>query len=292
MTNFDKRNILFTEVVSFEDGEQLVKVKEQNSLQGEKVLVIQSIAGNFNDSIMELLFALDIVHSSVPSEVYLLITYMGYSRQDRIENLSDAFSARVVAQLLSLNFIKRLFVVDLHSTQSLGFFNVPGVNLNTDEFIIREITNKYNLDDVVLISPDTGNVKSIISISNQINAEYSIAIKYRPKANESKILSMVGYDITDKICIVIDDIVDSAGTLCNVAERIAKKGARDIIAYITHPVLSGKAMDRINDSHITKLFVSDSIDVRGKIADSRKIQIFSIADWCLEKIFYYTHEIG
>jgi ribose-phosphate pyrophosphokinase len=213
---------------------------------------------------------------------------MGYSRQDRIESLSDAFSARIVAQMLSLSFINRLFIVDLHASQSLGFFSIPSLNLNVDEFIVKDIVNKYNLDDIVLISPDTGNVKSIITIANKINVEYSIAIKYRPQANENRILSMVGYDITDKICIIIDDIVDSAGTICNVAEKIAKRGAKDIIAYITHPVLSGKAIDRINNSHLTKLFVSDSIDLKEKASASRKIQEFSIADWCLEQISYYT----
>ncbi|MDR2778189.1 MAG: ribose-phosphate diphosphokinase [Rickettsiales bacterium] len=286
-----KEDILFTELSSFEDGERLVRIRNQSLLQGEKVLVIQSLSGNVNDALMELLFALDIVRNSVPSEVYLLITYMGYSRQDRVESLADAFSARVVAQMLSLSFINRLFVVDIHAAQSLGFFSIPSVNLNVDEFIVKEIVNSYNLSDIVLISPDTGNVKSIIAISNQIDVEYSIAIKYRPQANENKILSMVGYDITDKICVIIDDIVDSAGTLCNVAEKVAKRGARDILAYITHPVLSGKAMDRINNSYITKLFVSDSIDLKEKTATSRKIQEFSIANWCLEKILQYTNGV-
>ncbi|MDR1494718.1 MAG: ribose-phosphate diphosphokinase [Rickettsiales bacterium] len=291
LEKFDKKDILYTEISSFADGERLVKIAGQQSLQGNGVLVIQSISGNVNDALMELLFALDIVRNSVPSKVYMLITYMGYSRQDRIESLSDAFSARVVAQLLSLSFINRLFVVDMHAPQSLGFFSIPSINLNTDEFIIDEIRNKYNLDEVVLVSPDTGNVKSIISISNQIGAEYSVAIKYRPKANENKILSLVGYDITGKVCIIIDDIVDSAGTLCNVAERITNKGAKDVLAYITHPVLSDGAMEKINGSYITKLFVSDSIDAKEKIADSRKIQIFSIADWCLNSILRYTKEI-
>jgi ribose-phosphate pyrophosphokinase len=291
LSSIDRKDILFTEISSFEDGEKLIRIKNQDLLRGEKVLVIQSLSGNVNDSLMELLFALDIVRNSVPSEVYLLITYMGYSRQDRIESLTDAFSARIVAQMLSLNFIGRLFVVDLHAPQSLGFFSIPSVNLNVDEFIVKDIVNKYNLDDIVLVSPDTGNVKSIIAIANQINVEYSIAIKYRPQANENKILSMVGYDVADKICIIIDDIVDSAGTLCNVAEKVAKKGARDILAYITHPVLSGRALERINNSHITKLFVSDSIDLKEKASASRKIQEFSIANWCLEKILHYTRGI-
>ncbi|MDR2777721.1 MAG: ribose-phosphate diphosphokinase [Rickettsiales bacterium] len=291
LSRVHRNDVLLTEVASFADGEQLVRVRDQKSLQGNGVLVVQSVSGNVNDSIMELLFALDIVRNSAASKVYLLLTYMGYSRQDRVESLSDAFSARVVAQLLSLNFINRLFVVDLHASQSLGFFSIPSINLNTDEFIVEEIRNRYDMSDVVLVSPDTGNVKSIISISNRVNAEYSIAIKYRPRANENKILSLVGYDITDKVCIIIDDIVDSAGTLCNVAERLTNKGAKDVVAYVTHPVLSGNAMEKINNSYLTKLFVSDSIDSGEKIGDSKKVQVFSIANWCLENILRYTREI-
>ncbi|MDR1426131.1 MAG: ribose-phosphate diphosphokinase [Rickettsiales bacterium] len=282
-----KGDVLFTEVSSFADGERLVRVNDHQSIQGDRVLVVQSISGSVNDALMELLFALDVVHNLAPSEIYLLITYMGYSRQDRIESPSDALSSKVLAQLLSLHFINRLFVVDIHALQTLGFFSVPSVNLNTDEFMVGEIKNKYNLEDVVLISTDAGNVKSIITISDQINTEYSIAIKYRPRANENKILSLVGYDIRDKICIIVDDIVDSAGTLCNVAERLTNKGAKDVIAYITHPVLSGNAIEKINNSYITKLFISDSIDSKEKIGVSKKIQIFSIADWCLEKISRY-----
>ncbi|MDR3079224.1 MAG: ribose-phosphate diphosphokinase [Rickettsiales bacterium] len=291
LERFGRRDILYTEVTSFADGEKLVKIRDQQVLQGDRVLVVQSLAGNVNDSLMELLFALDIVRNSVPAKVYLLITYMGYSRQDRVESLSDAFSARVVAQLLSLNFIDRLFVVDLHAPQSLGFFSIPSINLNSDEFILEEIRNNYNLDEVLLVSPDTGNVKSIISIANQIGAEYSIAIKYRPRANENKILSLVGYDVSDRVCIIIDDIVDSGGTLCNVAERLTNKGAKDVIAYITHPVLSEGARERIDNSYLTKLFISDSIDAREKVANSKKVQIFSLADWCLENILRQGREI-
>lgn len=289
LTKFNKKDIYFTSISNFEDGETLVTLDRPTELQGEVVLVVQSLSNDVNNALIELLFTLEALNNSAPKTIYLLITYMGYSRQDKVDHLGESFSAKVVADLVSRNYIKRLFVIDLHASQTLGFFGIPSINLNPDEFIIDEIKNNYNLEDVVLISPDTGNVKSIIAISNKINVDYSIAIKYRPAANQNKILSMIGYDIKDKICIIIDDIIDSGGTLCNVAEKIAKQGAKNIIAYITHPVLSSKAMPRINESYLTKLMVSDSIDASYKINDSKKIEVFSLSDWCLEKIKEHTY---
>jgi ribose-phosphate pyrophosphokinase len=290
LTKFDASEVHHTKISQFEDGELHLRIENEKILQGEKVLVVQSISGNVNDAIIELLFAMDMVNSLATKEIYLLITYMGYSRQDRVELADEAFSAKIVADLLSRRYVKRLFVVDLHASQTLGFFGVPSINLNTDEFIMEEIRKKYKSDEIVLVSPDTGNVKSIISIANTLDTEYAVAIKYRPMANENKILSIVGHSVENKICIIIDDIVDSAGTLCNVAERLAKQGAKNIIAYITHPVLSSKAMDRINSSYLKELFVGDTIDCRDKIdINSNRVKIFSVADWCVGKVFEYTY---
>jgi ribose-phosphate pyrophosphokinase len=283
----DSADILYTEVTSFQDGEKLVRLPQWNVLSGEEVLVVQSISGSVNDALLELLFTLDIVHNAVPASIDLLITYLGYSRQDRLENLTEAFSAKVVARILSLSYIQRLLVVDLHSPQALGFFSIPSINLNSDEFLLKKIAANHSRDNLLLVSPDTGNVKSIINMANSLQVDYSIAIKYRPRANENKILTMVGQDITDKTCVIIDDIIDSAGTLCHVAEKLAQKGANSIVAYVTHPVLSEGALDNINNSHISKIFVGDTISTKNKI--SRKLEVFSIADWCLEKVIFHSH---
>jgi ribose-phosphate pyrophosphokinase len=287
LTTINQADVCWTEVSRFEDNEMLVKIEDQKLLQNDVVLVVQSISGNVNDALIELLFTLDVVHSITTKDIYLLVTYLGYSRQDRIETLTQSFSAKVIGNLLSVKYIKKMFVIDLHAPQTLGFFNVPSINLDPDFFIVDKIRKEYSLQDIVLVSPDVGNAKSIIKISNELNVGYAVAIKYRPEANQNKILSVIGHDVKEKTCIIIDDIIDSAGTLCNVAERLTQQGATKIIAYITHPVLSSKSIDRINKSFITKLYVSDTINTTSKIEEIRNIEIFSLGDWCLTEIKKY-----
>jgi ribose-phosphate pyrophosphokinase len=284
LTDVNINDVCLTDVSRFEDGEIFISLKNQELLQNDKVIVIQSISENTNDALMELLFTLDIVNSITTKDIYLLITYLGYSRQDRIDSLNESFSAKIVSRLLSLKYIKRLFIVDLHAPQTLGFFDIPSVNLDTDSFIINKIKKENELSNIVLVSPDIGNAKSIIKMSNELNIGYAIAIKYRPAANQNKILSIVGHSVKNKTCIIIDDIIDSAGTLCNVAEQLTKQEANKIISYITHPVLSAKSIERINKSFITKLYISDTINAKDKIEKIRNIEVFSIANWCFNQI--------
>lgn len=287
ITNIDKSNIIFNKIKNFEDKEICVEVEEYKELLNEDVLIIQSLSNNVNDSIIELLFTLEIVRNSVPKSINILLTYMGYSRQDRIENINESFSAKVISNLLSLPYISRIFTVDIHAKQTLGFFNIPAINISTNDFILDLIKNKYDIENTVLVSPDTGNVKTVIKLADKINTDYNVAIKYRPKANENKILSLIGHSIEDKDCIILDDIVDSGGTLCNVAEKLAKQGANNITAYITHAVLSSKAIDRIKNSYITKLYISNSIDCNEKIKELKNVEIFSISDFCINTINKY-----
>ncbi|MDR2760791.1 MAG: ribose-phosphate diphosphokinase [Rickettsiales bacterium] len=280
---FDRRNIIHNTVSHFEDGEMCVKIDNHRDLFNENVLVVQSLSNNVNDALMELLFTLDVVRNALPKSIGILLTYMGYARQDRLENLNESFSAKVTANMLSLPFVSRIFVVDIHSAQSLGFFNLPATNIATSEFVLEDIKKKNNLSNVVLISPDAGGVKTIIKLSDILDADYNIALKYRPRANENKILSMVGHALENRDCILVDDIVDSAGTLCNVAEKLAKSGANSIIAYITHPVLSPKAKDRIKRSHITKLYLGNTIDCAKKIENLKNVEVLSLSDFCVEK---------
>ena len=203
---------------------------------------MEFLANNVNDTIIELLFTLDIVKNCNPKSINVLLTYMGYSRQDRVENINESFSAKIIANLLSLPYISKIFTIDIHAQQTLGSFNVPTINISTNDFIADLVKNKYDSKKSLLVSPDTGNVKNVIKLSDKIGFDYSIAIKYRPQANENKILSLLGHGIDGKDCIIFDDIVDSAGTLCNVAERLAKQGSNNIYAYITHGVLSKKSI--------------------------------------------------
>ncbi|MDR0942205.1 MAG: ribose-phosphate diphosphokinase [Holosporales bacterium] len=289
LTNFDRSNIFYTNVSKFDDGESLIKIDDGNKLQGEKVLIVQSISGDINDAFMELVFAANIAHSLGAGEIYLLIPYLGYSRQDRVRTASEAFSAKVIANILSQPYIKKIFLVKLHADQIQGFFNVPTVNINTNEFFAETIKRNHDLHNSVLIAPDAGAAKSIVvPIAEEIKVDLRVATKRRSKdGSKSEIVDFSSEGLKGKICIIIDDIVDSGGTLCNVAEKIAEQGAKEVIAYMTHPVLSPKAMDRINKSCITKLYVGDTIDAKEKAAACKKINILSISDWCVKKVMSF-----
>jgi ribose-phosphate pyrophosphokinase len=292
ITNLNKANIYYTDVSNFEDGELLVKIKDETVITGKKVLIIQSISGDTNDALMELIFTMNIVHSLGAKEIYILITYLGYSRQDRVEKVSDAFSGKIVADLLSQPYINKIFLVKLHSSQIQGFFNIPCININTDEFFIEDIKQKYKVSDIVLVAPDVGAAKSIIKISKIMdNADFCIAMKYRPEAGKNEILAITGNNVKDKICIIVDDMVDSAGTLCNVAEKLREQGAQKVVAYTTHPVFSKKAIGRIKDSVMRELIISDTIDSKDKIASCDKVKIISIADWCMQKVLWHLEPV-
>lgn len=279
----DKKDIFYTTVSRFEDNEMCVKIDKFEELQNENIVVIQSLSNPVNDSLMELIFTLDILNSIGVKSIEILLTYAGYSRQDRIENINESFSFKIVANMLSKQYISRIYLVNVHAMQTMGFFGVPTVNIEVKDLICDLIKDKYK--NPLLISPDVGNAKTIISLSNKMDMDYAIAIKYRPQANENKILSIIGTNVENKDCIIIDDIVDSAGTLCNVAERLAKNGANNIIAYITHPVLSSKSYNRIKNSYFTKLYIGDTINNKSKIdVIGGKIDTFSIADYVLNKV--------
>ena len=283
ITLFNKKDIYHNQVSRFEDGEMVVKIDKIEELNNEDVIVIQSISNTVNDSLIELIFTLDILKNINVKTVKLLLTYAGYSRQDRIMSLNESFSFRIIARMLSQDFISKIYLIDIHAPQTTGFFDVPCFNINTQDYVCELIKTRY--ENPLLVSPDVGNVKTIVAISQKTDIEYSIAVKYRPRPNENKILSLVGTNVENKDCIIVDDIVDSAGTLCNVAERLAKNGANNIVAYITHAVLSQKAFDRIKNSYLTKLYISNTINTEEKIKDiSNKVEVYSISDWVIKQI--------
>lgn len=280
-----KNDIVYNRLFRFEDREMCVKIDNIEALDNEDVIVIQSISNNVNDSLVELIFTLDILRNANTKSIKLLLTYVGYSRQDKISSLNESFSFKIIAEMLSKSFISQIYLVDIHAPQSIGFFNIPCINISVQDFICDLIKNKYK--NPLLISPDVGNVKTIVSVSQKLDIEYSVAVKYRPNPNENKILSLVGANVENRDCIIIDDIVDTAGTLCNVAERLAKNGANSIVAYITHPVLSNKSFERIKNSYIKKLYVSNTINSFDKIEEiGNKVEVFSLTDWVLNRVLY------
>lgn len=278
-----KEDILYTKVSRFQDNEMCVKIENPNELKNQDMLIVQSISDNVNDSLVELLFTLDTVSNLDVNSIKLLVTYAGYSRQDRIENNGESFSFKIVAKLISTFNIRKIYLIDIHAPQTVGFFNTPCENLEIEDFVVEKIKSKYK--NPILISPDVGNIKTITSIADKMDIDYSIALKYRPRPNESKILSMAGENVNGRDCIIVDDIIDSAGTICNVADRVMENGAKSITAYITHPVLSPKSFDRIKNSNFTKIYIGNTINSKDKIREiGDKLEIFSISDWAIEKI--------
>ena len=172
----NKSDIICADVSYFEDRETFVKINDYEKLANENILIVQSLSNNVNDSVIELLFVLDIVKNNNPKSINILLTYMGYSRQDRIEDLNGSFSAKIIAKLLSLSYISKIFTVDIHSQQTLGFFDVPIINISTSDFVANIIENNYSNKNVVLISPDIGNIKNIVKLSNKMNFNYNIVI--------------------------------------------------------------------------------------------------------------------
>ena len=288
LNKISKKDLIGSTSSKFEDGEMLVKIDDLESLHNKNVLVIQSISGNVNDSIMELLFTLDLVSSAIPKSIHLLITYLGYSRQDRMLDSKEAFSLKVLLKLLSIKYISKIFVVNIHAPQTMGFFDIPSMDILAEDIIIENIQKRFNTDNIVLVSPDIGNAKNTINMSNKMNVEYTIGIKYRPKANESVILSLNGCDVKGKTCIIYDDIIDSAGTLCNVADLLKQQGAERIYGFIVHGVLSQKSFNRINNSPINKIFITNTIDFSEKLRYSTKLEMISITDWCIDYIRKYV----
>ena len=281
ITLFNKEDIFYTSISNFQDGEMEVKIEEYKKLKNEDILIIQSTTNSNN--LIEVLFAIDILNRIGVKSIKILFTYLIYSRQDRIDSLDKSLSFKVIMDMFLNKNISKIYVINLHSPQTINAFSIPSINIEVYDFIMEMIQNKYK--NPLLISPDVGNSKTIINLSQKTGIEYNIALKYRPKANENKILSFVGSDIVNKDCIIIDDIVDTAGTLCNVAELLAKKGANSIDAYITHGVLSPKSIDKINNSYFKKIYISNTINTEEKLKKiNKKVEIFSLTDWILNKI--------
>lgn len=264
----------------FPDGE--INVEVNNDLLHQEVLIIQSISPPVNDNLMELLLTVDAIKRVGPQKVTVIIPYYGYSRQDRViksNNMSSALSARLIANLLEISGINEVVTIDIHSSQIEGFFNIPITNLNSLEIFIDVIPKK----DLAIVAPDIGAITRARTFARILERKYNMELsrkivvldKYREKASISEVLNIIG-EVQNKDCIIIDDIVDSGGTLCNAAHSLKKKGAKSVTACITHGVLSGNAEEKIINSSLDKLTITNTIPL--KFTKNDKIQVLSIAD--------------
>jgi len=269
-----KLKLVNSNIKRFADGEVYIEINE--NIRGNSIFVVQSTSNPANDNLMELLICIDALRRSSAKNITAVIPYFGYARQDRKVVPRTAISAKLVSNLITNAGANRILSVDLHAGQIQGFFDIPVDNLFATPIFARHITKKMRLNNLICVSPDVGGVERTRALSRRINSNIAIIDKRRPMAGKSEVMNIVG-NVKNKNCVIVDDIIDSGGTIVNAANALKDKGAKDVYVYITHAVLSGQAVSKLEKSQIKKLITTDTIDNSKKIGKSKKIEIISIA---------------
>ncbi|TMJ06202.1 MAG: ribose-phosphate pyrophosphokinase [Alphaproteobacteria bacterium] len=262
------------EVRRFADMEIFVEIKE--NVRGADVFVLQSTSFPANDHLMELLIIMDALRRSSAKRITAVIPYFGYARQDRRASGRTPISAKLVANLITNSGADRVLTVDLHAGQIQGFFDIPTDNLFASPVMTRDMKERFRGQDVTVVSPDVGGVVRARGLAKRINAPLAIIDKRRERAGESEVMNVIG-EVAGTTCILVDDIVDSGGTLVNAADALIEQGATNVYAYITHGVLSGGAVARITASRLKELVITDSIQPTEAVRVARNIRVLSIA---------------
>ena len=276
-----KSKLINTKIKRFADGEIYIEINE--NIRGNSVFVIQSTSNPANDNIMELLLCIDALRRSSAKNITAVIPYFGYARQDRKVAPRTSISAKVVSNLITNAGANRIVTVDLHAGQIQGFFDIPVDNLFTTPLFARYIKKKFKNKNLVCVSPDVGGVQRTRGLATKIKADLAIIDKRRPEPGKSQVMNIIG-EVKGKNCIIVDDIIDSGGTIVNAVEALKKAGAIDVYVFITHAVLSGEAAQKIKKSKIKKLIITDTIDNSFKIKNNSKIEVISIAPLMAEAI--------
>jgi len=276
-----KLKLVNTNIKRFADNEIYVEINE--NIRGNSIFVVQSTSNPANDNLMELLICIDALRRSSAKNITAVIPYFGYARQDRKVVPRTAISAKLVSNLITNAGANRILSVDLHAGQIQGFFDIPVDNLFATPIFARHIKKKLSLNNLICVSPDVGGVERTRALSRKINVGIAIIDKRRPAPGKSEVMNIIG-EVKNQTCVIVDDIIDSGGTIVNAAHALKNKGAKDVYVYITHAVLSGPAIERIEKSNIKKLVTTDTIDNSKKIRKSKKIEVISIAPMMLEAI--------
>tara|TARA_B100000676_G_scaffold312428_1_gene386576 strand:+ start:591 stop:1523 length:933 start_codon:yes stop_codon:yes gene_type:complete len=269
------------DVKRFADNEIFVEMKE--NVRGEDVFVIQSTSYPANDNLMELLIIIDTLRRASAKRITAVIPYYGYARQDRKPGPRTPITSKLVANMIDKAGANRVLTMDLHAGQIQGFFDIPTDNLFAAPVLVEDIKSKLTKDTPIIVSPDVGGVVRARIIAKRIGADLAIVDKRRERAGESEVMNIIG-DVEGRECFMIDDIVDSAGTLCNASDALIKQGATKVFSYVTHGVLSGKAVERVNNSSLTKLLITDTIEESDAVKKSDKIDVISISSLLGEAI--------
>ncbi|MEE3260577.1 MAG: ribose-phosphate pyrophosphokinase [Pseudomonadota bacterium] len=258
----------------FSDMEIFVEIQE--NVRGEDVFCIQSTSFPANDNLVELLVVIDALKRGSAKRITAVIPYYGYARQDRKSSPRSPISAKLVANLINKAGADRVLTVDLHAGQIQGFFDIPTDNLYASPVFIKDIKKRFKKNKIVIVSPDVGGVTRARAIAIALNVDLAIIDKRRERAGESEVMNIIG-DVNKANCIIIDDIVDSAGTICNAAKALKSAGARNVSSYITHGVLSGAAVKKVKNSSIDRLVVTDTIKTTPKIRKTKNIEQLTLA---------------
>jgi ribose-phosphate pyrophosphokinase len=268
-------------VKRFADMEVFVEIQE--NVRGEDVFVVQSTSFPANDHLMELLILIDALRRSSARRITAVIPYFGYARQDRKPGPRTPISAKLVANLITRAGVDRVLTLDLHAGQIQGFFDIPTDNLFGAPVMVRDIKDRLNGGERMVVSPDVGGVVRARALAKRIDAQLAIVDKRRERPGESEVMNIIG-DVKGRSCILVDDIVDSGGTLVNAADALLANGAKEVYAYITHGVLSGGAVSRISNSKLKELVITDSILPTQAVKLARNIRVLGIASLLGEAI--------
>jgi len=276
-----KSKLVNSSIRKFSDGEIYVEINE--NIRGNSIFLIQSISSPANDNLMELLLCIDALKRSSAKNITAVIPYFGYARQDRKVAPRTSISAKLVSNLITKAGADRVVTVDLHAGQIQGFFDIPVDNLFGTPIFARHIKKKIKSKNLICVAPDVGGTERARALGKLLNVGLAIVDKRRPKPGQSQVMNIVG-DVKGKTCIVVDDIIDSGGTIVNAASALKKRGAKDVYVYITHGVLSGEAVKKIKNSVIKNLVITDTIDNNGKTKGAKNIEVLSISSLMGEAI--------
>ena len=281
ISKFLKTKLVHSSIRKFSDGEIYIEIKE--NIRGNSIFLIQSVSSPANDNLMELLLCIDALKRSSAKNITAVIPYFGYARQDRKVSPRTSISAKLVSNLITKAGADRVVTVDLHAGQIQGFFDIPVDNLFATPIFSRHVKKNIKNKNLICVSPDVGGVERTRSLARKLDIGIAIIDKRRPAPGKSQVMNVIG-NVSNKTCIIVDDIIDSGGTIVNAAQALINRGAKEVHVYITHGVLSGEAVDKIRKSKIKNLVITDTIDNSGKLKKAKNIEVLSICNLLGEAI--------
>ena len=274
ISKYLKNRLVRSSIKKFSDGEIYIEINE--NIRGNSIFVIQSVSSPANDNLMELLLCIDALKRSSAKNITAVIPYFGYARQDRKVVPRTSISAKLVSNLITKAGADRVVTIDLHAGQIQGFFDIPVDNLFSTPIFARHAKKKIKSKNLICVAPDVGGTERARALGKLLNVELAIIDKRRPKPGQSQVMNVIG-NVKNKTCIMVDDIIDSGGTIINAAKALKDRGAKEVYVYITHGVLSGEAVKKIKNSVIKNLVITDTIDNLEKVKNTKNIEVLSIS---------------